>query len=377
MIKPKDLCQFLDSNEISFYVGVPDSLLKSFCGYLSQALPSSSHIIAANEGNALAIGTGYHLGTGKLPLIYLQNSGLGNLVNPLISLADKEVYSIPMLLMIGWRGEPELLDEPQHMKQGRITPSLLDCMEIPWFEVNNNVEQSFESVHSAIDYAKSHSCPAALLVRKNVFAASQPSPVNPREESLSREDAICAIAQSIPSNALVVCTTGMASRELYEYRDSLSQGHDRDFLTVGSMGHASSIAYGLALSVPNRSVFCIDGDGSLLMHLGASCIIGSSHTSNLFHIVLNNGVHDSVGGQPTVGKDVNLTKIAQASGYHALDPVDSIVNLQKAIEAGPQLNTPTFLEVLVAPGSRNNLGRPLTTPLQNKSEFMRNILLNE
>lgn len=361
-------------NGVNFFTGVPDSLLKHFCAFISDQVEPAEHVITANEGSAVALAAGWHLGTGELALVYLQNSGLGNAINPLSSLADPDVYGIPMVLMIGWRGEPGVKDEPQHVKQGRITPAMLVALELPWFELASTTDAPDELIGEACRSARARSAPAVILVRKGSFEtyATQSQPA--ATYSLSREQALIQIVDHTDPTDLLVSTTGKISRELYELRERKKEAHSRDFLTVGSMGHASSIALGLARAQPDRRVLCLDGDGAAIMHLGSLAIIGQSPASNLVHVVLNNGAHDSVGGQPTVGFEINLAGIARSCGYRQALVVQDQEHLLTALEE--VLTTgggPTFLEVRVNQGARADLGRPRSSPGDNKLALMRHI----
>jgi phosphonopyruvate decarboxylase len=371
MIEPVDLLNAFVDHDVTFFTGVPDSLLKEFCFLVSRELPAERHVIAANEGNAVAIAAGHFVATGNPALVYMQNSGLGNAVNPLTSLADPEVYSIPMILLIGWRGQPGCPDEPQHVKQGRITCAMLDSMGIPFVVIGPETRNISELVSELKATASGDRRPVAILAKEGTFAkATEPAP---RSETLSvsRETAIQKVAALAPEQAVIVSTTGKASRELYECRISAGASGERDFLTVGSMGHASSIALGIALARPSDRVICLDGDGAALMHLGSMCIIGQSTCANLLHIVLNNGAHESVGGQPTVGYNVNLSGIAQSAGYRVLSPVKTEGELELALAAAlSDAVGPTFLEVLVTSGSRNDLTRPKDAPIDNIRSLM-------
>ncbi len=371
MLSPKSTFDCLSDNGIHSYAGVPDSLLKYFCAYLSDNTDSSSHVITANEGNAIAIAAGKYLGSGQMSLVYLQNSGLGNIVNPLLSLVDVEVYKIPVLIMIGWRGEPGVKDEPQHIKQGRVTPSLLDSMEIPWFEIGPNTDNPLQVLQKALDLIKQTKAPVALLIRKGTFDSYKLKSEQVTNYSLTREQAIQHIFPLLPSNALIVSTTGMTSREVFEHRAATGEGHGRDFLTVGCMGHASSIAYGLALAKPKRPIICLDGDGSMLMHLGATAIQGMANLPNFFHILINNGAHDSVGGQPTVGFQISLPNVASVCGYRQVRSTDSLEEITHHIKELLALDFgPSLLEIKVNKGARPDLGRPTTTPIANRDAFM-------
>ena len=375
-ISPILFYEALRESGVEFYTGVPDSLLKSFCYYINETLNNDQHIIAANEGSALALGIGHHLSTGNVPLIYLQNSGLGNLVNPLLSLTDKEVYSIPGILLIGWRGEPETKDEPQHKKQGRITLDLLEVMGIPYKVLDSTMsnDQVKKEVEASVTKSKSENQIYALVVKKDFFEKYSAK----QEESkylLSREKAIDLIIKNsnVDRDDIFVCTTGLPSRELYDLRRKYGKSLDNDFLVVGGMGHANQIALGIAISQPDRRVICLDGDGAIIMHMGSITTIGTSKQKNLFHIVLNNGAHDSVGGQKTTAFDVNLSGIAKNSGYENIFSVSNEEDLVKILITIGDLKGPIFLEIKLKKGWREEIGRPKTTPEENKTSFMHHL----
>lgn len=371
MIDPQEFVQFLQANAVEFFTGVPDSLLKDLCGCLEQLPRAEQHIIAANEGGAIALAIGYHLATGKVPVIYLQNSGLGNIINPLLSLADREVYAIPMLIVIGWRGEPGVHDEPQHKKQGRVMLPMLDAMEIPYSIVGPEVDRPEEILTDVLKNVQDTGAPYVLVIKKGTFKSLSVTRVEKPEFQLSREEAIRAVIDILEEGDVVVSTTGMASREVYEYRLTKGAGHQRDFLTVGGMGHASQIALGIALQRPERTVYCLDGDGALLMHMGALSINGSLKPDNFRHILLNNGAHDSVGGQPTVGLSINIQVMARAAGYDYTALAQNKEELHLALSGLRQSVGPGLLEINVHRGARKDLGRPTTTPAQNKNVFMK------
>jgi phosphonopyruvate decarboxylase len=331
LIKPKLFFECLKKNDISFYSGVPDSLLKDFCAYVSDHSKKKDHFIAANEGNALAIGIGHFLSTKKLPLIYMQNSGLGNIINPLLSLADPEIYSIPMIILIGWRGQPNKKDEPQHKKQGRITKELLRTMEIPYKIIGSETSplEMEKKIKQLVNISKKEKKPCAVLVKKDTFSKYTLKKVNSFSRSLYREQAIEEVVKALNSNEVLVSTTGVTSRELYEIREKYNLGHKKDFLTVGGMGHASQIALGIALEKIDREIFCLDGDGAFLMHMGAVAINGNSKCKNFKHIIFNNSAHDSVGAQPTVAEHLDLLKIADACGYNWKKRTKSKSDLKK------------------------------------------------
>jgi phosphonopyruvate decarboxylase len=373
MLNPKLFFDTLSKENINFFSGIPDSLLKNICAYITDNTVAKNHIIAANEGNALALGIGYHLATNQIPLIYMQNSGLGNVVNPLLSLADPDVYSIPLLLMIGWRGEPNVKDEPQHKKQGRVTLELLETMEVPYqvLSPDTNDEQAKQIIQKAILYARENNTPYALVVRKGSFDDYKLQTDVQRDFPLLREDAIKLIVDELDEADIVVSTTGVASRELFEYRKALGQGHEKDFLTVGGMGHANQIALGIALQKPDRQVFCFDGDGAMLMHMGSLAINASMRCNNFKHIIFNNGSHDSVGGQPTVGYQIDIQAVANAVGYDKVLQASTELEIKSKIRQLRDINGMALLEVKVKKGFRNNLGRPTKSPLENKKALMR------
>lgn len=358
-------------HRLHFFTGVPDSLLKDFCAYLTDHALETQHVIAANEGGAVALAAGYHLATGDIGVVYLQNAGQGNAVNPLVSLADPEVYAIPMLLLIGWRGEPGVHDEPQHIKQGKITLDLLRVLGIPSAILPGELDDARKSLTEAVRCIREWKSPFAFVVRKGTFDAYVSRKQATGESlALSREQAIGSIVSLLDERDVVVSTTGMASRELFEYRESHREGHHRDFLTVGSMGHASQVALGIALAQPHRPVYCIDGDGAAIMHAGAFAIIGSLAPRNFKHIVINNGAHDSVGGQPTAGFRIDFPALAKACGYTLALRATTNEEVGRTFMQLKRSSGPALLEVRVRKGARSDLGRPTTTPMENKNVFM-------
>lgn len=370
MIRPKFFIDELRSFGIDFYTGVPDSLLKHFCACLSDNLDESHHIIAANEGGALSISAGYHLATGRIGCVYMQNSGEGNIINPLASLTDKEVYNIPALLLIGWRGRPGVHDEPQHIKQGKVTTKLLNTMGIGHTILSKNEKTAKRQIAAAVARINATNEVYALVIEKDTFEAYAMRPSLDNTLTFSREDAIRTVAATLDEKDAIVSTTGMISRELFEFRAERNEGHERDFLTVGSMGHASQIALGIALEKPERRIWCFDGDGAALMHMGGLAIIASKAPANYIHIVFNNGAHDSVGGQPTVGLNIDLCAIAKAMGYKATFSTDNKEELQVILRKVKKMAGPVFIQVCVKKGHRKDLGRPTTTPIQNKEALM-------
>lgn len=369
MISPESFYKHLTGMGVGFFTGVPDSLLKQFCAYLKDNVPHERNIIAANEGCAVGLAAGYHLATGKIPLVYMQNSGMGNATNPLLSLADPDVYNIPMVLVIGWRGEPGIHDEPQHKKQGKVTCTLLETMGIPYSVLPMDEDGAMNTLKDCSEYISEKGAPYAIVVRKDTFSDYSAKKTEETAYEMSREEAIGIIADRM-KGSLFVSTTGMASRELYEIRDRNGESHDSDFLTVGSMGHSSQISLGIALNLPDRRVVCIDGDGAAIMHMGGMATIAAESPSNLIHIVINNGVHDSVGGQPTVSRDIDMHRIAEAMGYKKVFTVKDREELETALECD---QGPVFIQVMVHRGNRKDLGRPKSTPIENKDSFMKNI----
>lgn len=370
MIRPSYFVDILKEYGSDFYTGVPDSLLKNLCAFITDTLPSKNHIIAANEGGAMGIAAGYHLATGKIPVVYMQNSGEGNIINPLASLTDKEVYNIPVLLIIGWRGCPGVHDEPQHIKQGKITTGLLNIMGINYSILPNNEDAAAKEIDRAYKFMQRTNECYALIIQKDTFDSYKLQTVTDSNLMLSREEAIKQVASSIEDSACIVSTTGMISRELFEARSAWGQGHERDFLTVGSMGHASQIALGIAIQKPDRKIYCFDGDGASIMHMGNMTITGTMKCNNYVHIIFNNGAHDSVGGQPTVGFDIDICQIAKAVGYTAAYSVNNSTALADVLKDIKKTDGTILLNVLVKKGNRKDLGRPTTTPIQNKESFM-------
>ena len=365
MIDVKDAYEVLVANGIDMFTGVPDSLLKNICAYITDTAPREKHIIAANEGNAIGIAAGHYLATGKPALVYMQNSGLGNTVNPLLSLADEKVYSIPMVLMIGWRGEPGVHDEPQHVKQGEVTLALLDAMQIPYV-----ILEDVNQIKTQVALSLQRKAPTAIVIRKGTFGSYKLKNARSNDNPLSREDAMKLVVDHLKNNDIIVSTTGKLSRELFEYREAKHQGHGHDFLTVGSMGHSSSIALGIALEKPQRRIFCFDGDGAFIMHTGALGIVASMKPTNFFHILFNNNAHESVGGQPTIGYELDAVTMAKASGYQHAFRATSQQEMTEALKQLENLEGPVLLELRVKIDSRDDLGRPTTTPIENKDAFM-------
>ena len=358
---------YLVASGVELFTGVPDSLLQDLCACIYDRTPSEANIVAANEGNAVGIACGYHVAAGKYAAVYLQNSGLGNIVNPVLSLAHQDVYSVPMLLIIGWRGEPGVKDEPQHVAQGRLTPVMLDAMEVPYQVVAP--ENWRRQVDSALTTMKETNAPVSLLVRKGAFS---PYPFPLRDKpglTLTREDALGSILEAVGPSAFVVSTTGKTSREVFELREKRGEGHAHDFLTVGGMGHSSSIAMGACLGT-DELVYCIDGDGGFLMHLGSAPVIAQRARDNYRYILINNGAHESVGGQPTVAFDIDIPAILRGSGFEHVELVTEDAQIADAV-ARVAARPRSALIIETMQGSRPDLGRPTVSPSANKVDMMK------
>ena len=373
IMKVEDFVSVLNCD---FYTGVPDSQIKALCNYLmnTYGIDEKHHVIAANEGNCTALAAGYHLSTGKWPVIYMQNSGEGNIINPVASLLNDKVYAIPAIFVIGWRGEPGVHDEPQHVYQGKITCKLLDLMDIKNFTISKSttIEELEKTMHEYEELLKVGK-QVAFVIKKG--ALKYDGKVEYKNSYTMKREEIIEHILKISKDDPIVSTTGKASREVFEIRERNKEGHSKDFLTVGSMGHSSTIALGIAYNKPNTKIWCIDGDGAALMHMGSMGIIGSSAPKNYVHILINNGSHESVGGMPTVALNMDFVLIAKACGYKSAVSVDNFEDLDKVLTEAKNRNELSFIEVKCSIGARDNLGRPTTTPLENKNGFMK--YLNE
>lgn len=363
--------KFLEILGADFYTGVPDSQLKALCNYLMEkyGIDPKHHIIAANEGNCAALAAGYHLATGKVPVVYMQNSGEGNIINPLASLLSDKVYAIPMIFVIGWRGEPGVHDEPQHVYQGEVTVKLMEDMDVETFVVSKDTTlDELKDVMGAFRKILSRGKDVAFVIRKGALSYDT-SVAYKNNYSMLREEIIQHIV-NVSGEDPIVSTTGKASRELFETREANGQSHQYDFLTVGSMGHSSSIALGVAINKPEQKIWCIDGDGAVLMHMGSMALIGANKPKNMVHIVINNSAHETVGGMPTVAGQVDLVTVARACGYPYAVSVDHFSALDRELEAAKQREMLSLIEVKCSIGARDNLGRPTTTALENKQSFV-------
>ncbi len=371
-----DIASFSDKlhdSGIEFITGVPDTLLNDFCLHIEDSWSKDRHVIAANEGNAIGLAAGYHLATGTIPLVYMQNSGIGNTVNPILSLVHQGVYSIPLILLIGWRGEPGRNDHAQHKKQGEITTTLLETMDIPYKVLTDDTEGTIEALKWSLDVAKTSNSPVALIATKGVFEKGEKAGFNSDDKQLlSREEAINCVLNTIPHDSIVVASTGRATRELYELRNIRKEKHNYDFLNVGAMGHTSSIATGLSLGT-KQTVVCLEGDSSAIMHLGAFTTTGGIKPKNILHVVLNNGVHESVGGQQSAGFSANLTDIATNSGYKTMGKAfKNVDDIKQAVKSLLKNEGPSFLEIIIRKGIRSDMPPLKFDLLEAKEEFMSN-----
>lgn len=363
--------KFVELLGSDFYTGVPDSQLKALCNYLMDVygIDPKHHIIAANEGNCTALAAGYHLATGKVPVVYMQNSGEGNIINPVASLLNDKVYAIPVIFVIGWRGEPGVHDEPQHIYQGEVTLRLLEDMDIAAFVIGKETtEEELAARMAEFREILASGKDVAFVVRKGALTDA-PKVIYRNENTMVREEIIRHIVRASGEDP-IVSTTGKASRELFEIRVANGQSHKYDFLTVGSMGHSSSIALGVALQKPEQRIWCVDGDGAVLMHMGAMAVMGANKPQNLIHVVINNGAHETVGGMPTVAGGIDLVAVAKACGYPLAVCVDSFEALDRELGAAKNRSELSLIEVKCSIGAREDLGRPTTTALENKRNFM-------
>lgn len=375
MISAKFVCELLKNNGTDFFCGVPDSLLKDFCAYVTENFDKKKNIITANEGNAIALAVGHYLATSNPALVYMQNSGTGNTINPLLSLADEEVYNVPLLIFVGWRGEPDKKDEPQHIKQGKVTDDIFDACKIEHSVLSDDEKSAEIEILKAFDYMQKTLKPYVFVIKKGTFEKYEKKK-SPNKFEMSRETAISTVMNFVDEKSVIVSTTGQISRELYEIREKSGQPHNADFLTVGSMGHASSIALGIALEKPDKAVFCFDGDGAFLMHMGAIPVIAEQSPQNFKHVLFNNEAHDSVGAQKTSANVVNFKDLAISCGYKNAFSVEKLDDLKNIMPEFLTAESPSLLEIKVNCGARADLGRPKEKPVQNKIAFMEKLNAN-
>lgn len=364
MIEPEKLYECLLANEFCFFAGVPDSTLKEFCLCLKDRTFATNHIIAANEGNAVALCCGHYIATGKTGVVYMQNSGIGNAINPMLSLTDKKVYSVPILYMVGYRGEPGIKDEPQHITQGELTLPLFDTLGIKSFLLNDSFE---DQILECREYMNATGKSVALIVKKDMFLTYKKRDIYANNYSLTRESALETILSCLDSDEYIVSTTGKTSREIYEIRERSGAGHGNDFLTVGSMGHSSSLALGISLS-SKKNIYCIDGDGSFIMHMGALAVAIQNAEENYKYILINNGCHESVGRQPTIAEHIDIEMILKGFGFEEVLNVKTTEEIIQSMSVLKE-NKKTAMIVYTNPESRKDLGRPLTSPIENRICF--------
>lgn len=373
-MKADKLLQALEQRGIHTIIGVPDSTLKQFCDGLQNYKGNINHYVPVNEGAAVGLAVGSYLADGKPACVYMQNSGIGNAVNPIASLANRDVYGIPMLFLVGWRGEPGVKDEPQHVFQGKITCKLFEVLSIPyevidkdttWEQMESILTEAFETLSGGEQFA--------IIVRKGTFEKDVPYTWE-NGNTLNREEALATILKEGGHEAILVSTTGKISRELYEQSDALYGTHENIFMTVGGMGHASMIALGIAKKRPKEKIMCIDGDGAALMHMGALTFISSQSPENFVHIIINNQSHESVGAMPTGCQKVNFSELAKNVGYSWTIRVSTLEELTKVLHNIDEQKGPILVEVLVSLDSRADLGRPRESARENKEAFMEYIL---
>jgi len=372
MISCENLFKIFNENNLTFFTGVPDSTFKGWMSFLEKHHGKRlTQVIATNECEAVGIAAGYHLSTGNVGVVYLQNSGEGKTINPLTSLCDSEVYSIPLILLIGWRGEPGKKDEPQHKKMGRVMLPLLETLEIPYEFLPGSYQDAKKIISKIKQVAVNTKSPVALIVKKGIIPSEKENvPTKDAGDLMTREEAIKTIINSLTGNEIIVSTTGKTSRELFEYRLKRNE-KPHDFYTVGSMGCASSISLGISLQKPDKKVFVFDGDGALLMQMGSLATIGHYKPRNFTHILFDNRAHDSTGGQKTVSESADFSQIALSCGYRNVEVVDQKKMLVDSVKVIMNFTGPNMIIVKVLKGSRKNLGRPTTTPIENKKNFMR------
>ena len=366
MILVKELFNTLKKNKISFFTGVPDSVLKNLLSYFNKFY-NSKHIIAVNEGSAVSIGMGYYLSTKKIPCVYLQNSGLGNAINPLISIANQKVYSIPLLLIIGWRGSPNKKDEPQHMAKGKITTRLLKLLDINYCVLRD--KKDLGSLSKLIKNARITKKTVACLIENKILKSNKKySQIKKKIGLPYRRDFILQLLKQISNDTKIISTTGYTSRELAQIRKEKKLFKGKDFYMVGGMGHASMVSFGYSLN-SKKQVICLDGDGSILMHLGSIRTFGYFGHSKLKHILLNNNAHESVGGQPTTAAKIDFKKLVKSLGYKNYFKISKSEQMNFIIKSFLTSKGPSFLEVLINEGTLNNLSRPRDL-IKIKNQFM-------
>lgn len=374
MVNQNELFAALDKLDVKFFTGVPDSLLNDFCLYLVNNIPEGQHVMAANEGNAIAIAAGNYMATGKIPVVYMQNSGIGNATNPLLSLTHDCVYGIPMILVIGWRGDPSINDHAQHKKQGELTPVLMSDMDIPYqiLDADENVVEKFAW---AVNKAKEISSPVALIAKKAILTQKEKKQSYADSKLMNREEAVAAVVDVLGADAIYLGTTGRATREVHEQLIAHGIGEGYEWQNVGSMGHVSSVGLGLALARPDKRIVVFDGDAAAVMHMGALATNCRYKAGNMVHMVLNNGVNESVGGQPSAGYLIDLTNVAKACGYRTVGhAVETKEELQKIVRENQPGEMPLFIDVHVRQGIRSDMPKLNIDHKAMKEALMKNLI---
>ena len=374
MVNQQTLFQELDKLGVKFFTGVPDSLLNDFCLYLVNNIPDGQHVMAANEGNAIAIAAGNYLATGNIPVVYMQNSGIGNATNPLLSLTHDCVYGIPMILVIGWRGDPYINDHAQHKKQGELTPVLMKDMDIP-YEILDADDTVVDKFAWAVNKAKEISSPVALIAKKAILTQKEKKQTYADSKLMNREEAVAAVVDVLGADAIYLGTTGRATREVHEQLIAHNVGEGHEWQNVGSMGHVSSVGLGLALARPDKRIVVFDGDAAAVMHMGALATNCRYKAGNMVHIVLNNGVNESVGGQPSAGYLIDLTTVAKACGYRTVGhAVETKEELKQIVQDNQSGEMPLFIDVHVRQGIRSDMPKLNIDHKAQKDALMKNLI---
>lgn len=367
MIDVNKLFKFIENKKINFFSGVPDSILKNTKSYLEKK-NKHQHIITANEGSAVSSCIGYFLATGKIGCAYMQNSGLSNAINPLISIAHQKVYSIPLFLLIGWRGAPGIKDEPQHLVKGSITIQILKLLKIKYLILES--EKDFRKLNKLIKFSRKNNSIVACLIKKNVLDLKNKSnKSNYKFYGIKREFFLKSLLANIKSFTNIISTTGYTSRELHQLRKKYYLKKGKDFYMVGGMGHSSMVALGVSLQT-SKDTICLDGDGSMIMHMGSIANIGTYAKKNYKHILLNNFSHESVGGQRTFSENLNFEEISNGAGYKKYFYLDKEKNIKKILKKFLISSGPCFLEVKIKTGAMKNLSRP-SDLIKIKKSFMK------
>ena len=374
MVNQTQLFESLDKLGVKFFTGVPDSLLNDFCLYLVNNIPDGQHVMAANEDNAIAIAAGNYMATGNIPVVYMQNSGIGNATNPLLSLTHDCVYGIPMILVIGWRGDPSINDHAQHKKQGELTPVLMSDMDIP-YEILDADDTVIEKFTWAVNKAKEISAPVALIAKKAILTQKEKKQTYADSKLMNREEAVAAVVDVLGGDAIYLGTTGRATREVHEQLIAHGIGEGHEWQNVGSMGHVSSVGLGLALARPDKHIVVFDGDAAAVMHMGALATNCRYKAGNMIHIVLNNGVNESVGGQPSAGYIIDLTTVAKACGYRTVGhAVETKEELQQIVRENKSGGMPLFIDVHVRQGIRSDMPKLNIDHKAQKEALMKNLI---